>query len=114
MNYLEKKQRHSKLDNLVYTELKMQNYLQTETVKPKAARTIFSYRTRMSNYSENYRGKSEVTMCPICQIHIDSQKYSFQCPKIKENVEIHGEYSNIFSDKIQENTLTTVINIIKI
>ena len=67
----------------------------------------------MSNYGENYRGVGGPTICPLCQNHCDSQKRSFQCYRIKENVDIVGKYSNIFSDYIKKETVKTIIDINK-
>ena len=54
--FLEKKESHSKIENLFFTELKLQNYLNLENMNKIEAQTIFSYRTRMSNFGENYHG----------------------------------------------------------
>ena len=53
-SYLERKEKHTKLDDLFYKELKLQEYFQREEIKQTEAQTIFSYRVRMSNFNENY------------------------------------------------------------
>ena len=55
-SYLERKETHSKMENLFYTELKMQNYFNSDKVTVIEAQNLFNYRTRMADYSENYRG----------------------------------------------------------
>ena len=112
-HFLNKKETHSKLDYLFYKELCLQNYLKDEEIPVKKAQIIFSYRTRMANFSENYPGKEGVKICPLCNNHFDLQKFSFQCPKVTENVEVEGNYSNIFSEKIHSTTINTLINITK-
>ena len=64
--FLEKQESHSKLDNLCYTELKLQAYL--ENMSATEAQTVFSYRTRMANFKENYRGPEGPKPCPLCNL----------------------------------------------
>ena len=71
-SYLERKEKHTKLDDLFYKELKLQEYFQREEIKQTEAQTIFSYRVRMSNFNENYRGKYGPKSCPMCNSHTDS------------------------------------------
>ena len=77
------------------------------------AQTIFSYRCRMADYRENYNGKSQTTICPLCENHPDSQKWAFECQETKKNVNINGKYSNIFSDNITKDIVKTVCDIKK-
>ena len=109
--FLGKKDRHSKLENMFYSNLKLQNYL--KELNKFEGQTMFSYRTRMSNYGQNYSGNGMPTICPLCHSHIDSQKWSYQCSRIKQNVTIENNYSDIFSDKVKRNTVNTVLRIEK-
>ena len=111
--YLEKKEIHSKLDNLFYRELKLQNYFYDEEVTCSQAQVIFSFRTRMANFSENYPGREGTKGCSLCQNHLDLQKLSFQCSVVKDSVEIRGSYSNIFSEYIKLETVQTIEQITK-
>ena len=52
--FLEKQASHSKLDNICYTELNLKDYL--ENMSANEAQTVFSFRTRMADFKENYRG----------------------------------------------------------
>ena len=72
---------------------------------------ICSYRCCMANYGDNFRGKNPTPVCPLCQNHPDSQKWAFQCKVIKENIKIGGQYSNIFSDNIPQETVKTICDI---
>ena len=47
---------HSKMDNVFYTKLQMQGYLKAKDITPEDAKMVFSYRTRMADYTENFRG----------------------------------------------------------
>jgi hypothetical protein len=112
-SYLAKKEIHSKLDNLFYRELSLQNYFYDDDISCSEAQVIFSFRTRMSNFSENYPGKDGIKVCPLCQNHQDLQKFSFQCSRVLETVEIRGNYSNIFSENIKLETVRTIEQISK-
>ena len=49
----ESKYEHSKMDNLLFTELKIQEYLVAENISVEQKRNIFHFRTRMATFSEN-------------------------------------------------------------
>ena len=112
-SYLEKTEGKSKFENLFYKDLKMANYLNNEEISYKEAQVIFSFRLRMANFGENFRGKGGPSICPLCQSHLDNQKFSFHCRLIQENVQIEGTYSNIFSDKITLKTVKSLVEIQK-
>ena len=57
--FMMKKLEHSKLDDLVYTKLEIQNYLKSNQFTVAQARRIFSFRTRMTNFKENFQGNNE-------------------------------------------------------
>ena len=59
--YLEKKNGHSKLDNLFYSCFSTQEYLTNSDLTVQQAQLIFKYRVRMANYNENFRGKTSVS-----------------------------------------------------
>ena len=111
--YLTKKERHSKMEGLFYSEVKIQSYLSENTLTADQSRTVFSYRTRMAQYGENYQNNNGHTMCPLCLTHLDSQAFSFSCPMIVKNVPLKGKYKNIFSDKIDTDLANTLISIDK-
>ena len=52
----ENKFEHSKMDSLIYPELKIQDYLISEDFSIEEKRILFHSRTRMVDYSENFRG----------------------------------------------------------
>ena len=37
--------------------------------------------------------------------------FIFQCPKVTENVEVRGNYSNIFCEKIESTLVKSLVNI---
>ena len=112
-NFMEKKERHSKLKDLFYTELKTQSYFTLMSLSAEQAQAVFSYRARMASYSENYRSNNGHSLCPLCLTHLDSQVFSFSCPVIKGNVSMKGKYSDIFNDKIDIELANTLVQIDK-
>ena len=111
--FLEKKESHTKLDNLFYTELKMQDYLRLKNMSSAEAKAIFSYRTRSAKYSANYPGTDGLKPCPLCFIHLDCQPMALQCPVIKDDVTINIKYSDIFDCDVSSNAAKTVTAIEK-
>ena len=111
--FLELKENHSKLENLFYKDLKMQNYFHLENLTYIQAQLVFSYRARMANFGENYRRPGGPTICPLCHNHCDGQHWSFQCKTICENLNVEGNYKSIFSDNIPRQTIQTIEKIEK-
>ena len=107
-SYLENKEGHSKLDSLFYSKLATQEYLINTNLSAKEAQLVFSYRVRMANYSENFRGYSGHSPCPLCLSHLDSQAMCMSCPAIKENVNLQGKYQQIFSNKITKDLVKSL------
>ena len=93
------------MDNLTYYELKTQEYLLNNNITVKQAQIVFSYRVTMAEYSENYRGSNYSILCPLCYSHIDSQALCYSCSVIKENVDLSGQYSDIFETDISEDVI---------
>ena len=108
-----KKFDHSKMDDLVFTELKIQKYLLAEELSVNQKQTIFAFRTRMSDFSENFRNGGPSTPCKICNLHIDSQAHGVNCPEVLKNVNKTGNYQEIFTDNISSDTATMLEAIMK-
>ena len=53
--FMTKKVTHSKMDDLWYPKLNLQEYLQTNKFTAEEVKTIFKHRTRMSNFKENFK-----------------------------------------------------------
>ena len=103
------KMSHSKLKELMYTKLEMQDYLKLNNFDKVAAQTLFRYRVRMVSFGENFRGKLGPALCPLCGVHLDSQKLAVDnCKVIRENIKIEGSYSSIFSRNIPSDIANTL------
>ena len=101
------------MEGLFYSELKTQLYLKGNNLSAEQSQTVFSYRTRMAQYSENYQSNNGHSLCPLCLTHLDSQVFSFSCPVIVNNVNIKGRYSDIFGDKVTKDLANTLLDIDK-
>ena len=111
--FMKEKEKHSKMANLWYSDLKMENYLNSNKFTVKQSQTIFSFRTRMANFQENFRNGNGHLPCPLCLIHMDSQSMAFQCPKVKIEVNIEGKYEELWTDEISSKLCNTLSNIVK-
>ena len=53
---------HSKMDNLNYSELKLQNYLRDKKYQHMKQKNLFKFRVRVANFKENFKGKYTSTV----------------------------------------------------
>ena len=108
---MRKKQTHSKMDKLSYHKLEMQDYLKVNKLSAVGGKTLFRYRTHMANYGQNF-GSTDI--CPLCGLHLDNQFMAYyNCQVIKDNVNIRGEYENIFKDEVPADVIRSLIAIDK-
>ena len=107
---------HSKMENLSYKDLKIQDYFLSDHLDYKQKQTIFKLRTRMERFGENFRAGNSPVICPLCKLHFDSQELSLQCPEIRKELEIKaGNYEEIYKDNIESsNIVKTLVEITKI
>ena len=109
------KEKHTKMENLVYDKLELQNYLKNEKIRVKQARIIFRFRTRMARCWGNFRGGRPPQICPVCKDDqsTDTQTHLFECRIVKENIKLSGDYKMIFSKQVDDEIATTLENIEK-
>ena len=98
--------KHSKMENLVFTSMEIQNYLSSEEITLSQKRNIFLFRTRMADYEENFSSGSiqQITPCRICLMHGDSQAHSVEYYETLKSVTKKGNYKEIFSNRISTDT----------
>ena len=62
---------HSKMDNLVYSELKLQNYLKSGELPVHEANNLFRFRVRVAPFKENFKEKYKQNspICPFCLLY---------------------------------------------
>ena len=112
MNTIKETKNKSKMKELHYEKLEVQEYF--KTLEVSQAKTLFRFRTRMAQFDGNFKGYGSVDLCPLCGDHSDLQQLCFVCPVVKEKVGISEEYGNIFGSKISINLATTIDRIMKI
>ena len=91
----------------------MQEYLKLNTMTAYEAKTVFSYRVRAANYSDNYRGPAGLNPCPLCHLHLDCQPLAFQCPTVKQNIKVTENYSKIFDTSVEKKLASLLVKIDK-
>ena len=104
-------QNETKMKNLNYEKLKQEDYLTKLDVWQ--AKEVFRYRTRMANYSGNFRGQGLIESCPLCGEHEDHQSMSLKCPTILKEIKIEENYENIFKPNITPALATMLMKITK-
>ena len=109
--FLRKKSIHPKINNIEYTELKTQKYLSSGLVSANQGEILLKFRSRIANYINNF-GSSE-SACKLCQNHPDSQEYIYTCEFNQNNVEVRGEYEDIFKNEIKIERIRVLENIYK-
>ena len=102
---------HSKMEELFYPELRLQNYLKDVEISVPVAKNLFRWRTRTAKFKLNYKGSYLSFACPSCLVQPDSQAHSVQCPVVKQNVEVKGEYKDIFTEDIPADIANTLLKI---
>ena len=114
LNYLNKlKEKHSKMDNLVYPKLKTQNYLKDGEINVQAAKNLFKWRTRAALFKMNYSNSYEDTSCPSCLAEPDTQAHSLECSVIKQMIDVKGDYLEIFQEDVPSDISNTLLKISK-
>ena len=112
---LELNKRQGKMKNLYYADLEKQEYLTDKKITPQQAKAVFKYKTRMANFSDNFRGGQPTKQCPLCKEEnsLDNQQHSLVCKVTKQNVQIDVRYEEIFFSQIGAETAKTLENILK-
>ena len=107
----EDKEEHSKMENLFYTELKIQDYLTNQEITTSQKQIIFSFRTRMAKFAANF---GQTSPCKICGMHIDCQMHSVNCYDTMSKVKTKGNYNEIYFNNISRETAKMLEDIMKI
>ena len=108
------KSSHSKLDNLYYDELKMQNHLVSKDISVNQVQILMKYRSRMADYHKNYQGKEILKRCILCPNHFDNQEDIFTCDYNKEKLTMVGDYEDLFQERIKPELIRTLEKINKL
>ena len=111
---LEKKSKHSKMDNVSYSELAIQDYFLLPGINVEEIRSVFKFRTRMAPYGDNFRGNKDCVHCPLCSKHLDSQVLILGCPAIRKIFSIDCDIQDVYSDSVTIDTAKTLARILAI
>ena len=109
-----KQNSHKKMKDLKYESIKIQKYFTRSDLSIEQKKLLFKFRTRMSDFGENYRAGREKVICPLCESHVDNQELSFICPDIKNKVVISGKISDIYMEDIKLETVEVIQKITQI
>jgi hypothetical protein len=108
------KDKHSKMKDLNYSNLELQNYLQLPIITKEKAQHLFRFRTRMANFKSNFKNGNTEILCPSpgC-VEEDSQQHLLSCVFLNSEYPALGlsnfKYENIFSSDVTKNKETIVI-----
>ena len=108
---LDKKESHSKMDNLKYSEIKLQQYLRDPKISVAEAKNLYRYRTRSAKFKENMKTGYQCTPCPFCSVQPDTQIHSVQCTVVKSRITVQGKYFDIFKENIPTEIVKTLLQI---
>ena len=87
------------------------NIISRSKLSVENKRYVFSFRTRMADFGQNFRGHRNFVVCPFVCNQRDSQSHSFTCLGIGQKVEIVGKYEDIFDMNIPVTTGYTLTKI---
>ena len=97
-----KERNMTKIINNKYSELKIQDYLNSSEVSRNVKKFIFKLRSKMIDVSANF-GKKEV--CPICKTDENNQLHLLDCEGLDLDLDISGQitdkntmYNNIYEE----------------
>ena len=109
-----KKNSYKKLENVKYSELKMQSYLSNELLSLEEKRTIFKFRSRMADFGDNFKAGRTFTICPLCKLHFDSQLLCLQCPAIKKvlGVDANLNIDDVYSDEVSVKSARILVQVV--
>ena len=99
--------------NVTYRDLEMQDYFSSDQIDNKQKRTVFKLRTRMERFGENFRGGRDHVMCPICELHLDSQDLSLQCPEVRNEINCTGDIREIYWEGMRKEIVQTISKVIE-
>ena len=99
------------MKDLFYSEFKLQDYLLLKNLNACQARALFKFRVRMAPFGQNFKGGQEFIICPFCDSHVDGQEESWTCPKMKQIIDIKGDYKDIFGNIFSQEVIKSVQNL---
>ena len=65
------------MKDLKYESIKIQKYFTRSDLSIEQKKLLFKFRTRMSDFGENYRAGRDKVICPLRESHMDNQELSY-------------------------------------
>ena len=99
---------HSKVRNIVYEKLEMQNYIKSDVLSTEEKQLLFALRTATINVRANFRGAHSTTDCNLCLNNVpQTSSHLLDCTtilreseKIRNNDRVQLEH--VFGDLDQQ------------
>ena len=113
------KEKHSKVKNIEYQKLKVQNYMTSPIFSNLEVNTLHALRSRSTECKENYKQKYVYSnlLCPLCGDENETQQHILKCRVLLANLKTTNiikekpVYEDIFSPDVQKQKVITVIYI---
>ena len=99
------KKSHSKVEKVEHSILKIQKYLQPNSInmRKEDSQLIFRLRCRMTQIKVNLKGKYDTLECSACGIEEENQQHVICCKEINEKRSMENiKYENIFNGTVEE------------
>ena len=101
----------SKLKDLYYDELKIQEYLISDELLTSEKKLLFQLRTRMINVKDNFKHGHVDLVCPLCMTYNDTQQHLLECQSILKDASslVHPgmKYAELFGKEVRKQVLLT-------
>ena len=97
---------HSKVKEIEHSHIKMQKYLQPNSVKitKEEAQLIFHLRCRVTETKNNLRGKYDNMECEACGLEEESQQHIIECTELNKSKKEHEdlEYEKLLNGTVED------------
>ena len=111
------KEKHSKVKNIEYQKLKVQNYMTSPIFSNLEVNTLHALRSRSTECKENYKQKYAYSnlLCALCGDENENQQHILKCRVLLANLKTTNMikekpvYEDIFSPNVQKQKVITVI-----
>ena len=97
-----------------YESIRLQNYFTRTALSNDRKKMIFKFRTRMSDFGENYKRGGDQAYCPMCGDHPDKQELSYLCKVIQNRVNIKGSFDVTYGENVTIETVELLEKIMEI
>ena len=99
------KESHSKVKEIQHNLIKIQKYLQPNSIKitREEAQLIFQLRCRVTETKVNLRGKYDNLECEACGLEEETQQHIIECKELNRNKEEQKfKYENLLNGTVLE------------